>query len=73
LRPARFFNGRRPASDIAEARKLVFLSQIVATTRANHFHPFTFLSRNDGAFLLILSETRPKHGRFLPLAIAPII
>jgi hypothetical protein len=69
MQPAQFFSGRRPAVDVVEARKLILLSQIVATTRANHFDPFTFLSRNDGAFLLILSETGRKHRRFSPIAL----
>lgn len=37
------------------------------------FHAFTFLSRNDGAFGVILSETRRQIGAFYLSPRAPIL
>ena len=57
----------------ARALKRLAISPIVATSWTARFSAFTVLSRNDGHFPLILSETRRKYRCFLPLAIAPII
>ena len=55
------------------ARKRLALSPIVATRRAVHFCGFTLLSRNDGPFLLILSETPRKIAAFRRTSPAPIL
>jgi len=60
-----FFSWAKAAFDLSAAPTRLCLSKIVAAGRNFAIDQFTVLSRNDGPFPLILSETRRKNRRFL--------
>ena len=59
-----FFVALTPHPGLGEAKKRLGVSPFVAATRGARFGAFMRLSRNDGPFLLILSETPRKIAAF---------
>jgi hypothetical protein len=73
LGPRRFFCCSHTTPGLGEVKKRLGVSPFVAATRGARFGAFMRLSRNDGPFLLILSETPRKIAAFRRSSAASIL
>jgi hypothetical protein len=73
LGPRRFFCCSHTTPGLGEVKKRPGVSPFVAATRGARFGAFMRLSRNDGPFLLILSETPRKIAAFRRWSAVPVL